>query len=159
MPHLVILYTPNLDKPSEQGGVDMTALCRQLADTMIAQNDELDKPVFPIGGVRVLAYPAAHFAVADGGENGGPAGFAAGYSGDRAGYAFVFLNLRMGRGRSSAVHANVGKALEVRVKEFFAEQLATRPIGLTLQIDEGPEVFDAKNSSLHPMFNNTLINK
>jgi 5-carboxymethyl-2-hydroxymuconate isomerase len=153
MPHLVILYTPNLDKPKEQGGVDMTSLCRQLADTMIAQRDEADKPVFPIGGVRVLAYPAAHFAVADGGENGGPAGIASGYTGNHAGYAFVFLNLRMGRGRSSVVHTNVGKALEACVKEFFAEQLATRPIGLTLQIDEGPEVFDAKNSSLHPMFN------
>lgn len=159
MPHLVILYTPNLDKPLEQGGVNMTALCRQLADTMIVQRDEADKPVFPIGGIRVLAYPAAHFAVADGGEDGGAAGVAAGYTGEHAGYAFVFLNLRMGRGRSAEVHANVGKALEARVKDFFADQLAHRPIGLTLQIDEGPEVFDAKNSSLHPMFNHTLKDK
>ena len=29
MPHLVILYTPNLDQSvSDQGGVDMGALCR-----------------------------------------------------------------------------------------------------------------------------------
>ena len=27
--------------------------------------DEAGKPVFPIGGTRVLAYPAAHYAVAD----------------------------------------------------------------------------------------------
>jgi 5-carboxymethyl-2-hydroxymuconate isomerase len=153
MPHLVILYTPNLDHPPEQGGCDMTALCRALADTMIAQRDDADKPVFPKGGVRVLAYPAAHFAVADGGEHGGPAGQAAGYSGAHAGYAFVYLNLRMGRGRSSSVHARVGAALEACVKVHLADQLARRPIGLTLQIDEGPEVFDAKNSSLHPLFN------
>ncbi len=131
----------------------MTALCRALADTMIAQRDEADKPVFPKGGVRVLAYPAAHFAVADGGEHGGSAGLAAGYSGDHAGYAFVYLNLRMGRGRSAEVHARVGAALETCTKVHLADQLTKRPIGITLQIDEGPEVFDAKNSSLHPLFN------
>lgn len=146
MPHLVILYTPILDQPPDQGGSDMSALCRALADTMIAQRDEANKPVFPQGGVRVLAYPATHFAVADGGEHGGPAGKAAGYAGANAGYAFVYLNLRMGRGRSAAVHARVGAALEGCAKAHFADQLAKRPIGVTLQIDEGPEVFDAKNS-------------
>lgn len=148
MPHLVILYTPNLDLPADQGGTDMTALCRALADTMMAQRDEAGKPVFPVGGVRVLAYPAAHFAVSD----GGAAGLAAGYGGETGSYAFVYLNLRMGRGRSAAVHASVGAALEACAKAHFASQLAQRPIGVTLQIDEGPEVFDAKNSSLHPLF-------
>ena len=28
----------------------------------------------------------------------------------------------------------------------------SRPVGVTLQIDEGPEVVDAKNSALHPLF-------
>jgi len=153
MPHLVILYTPNLDQPLDRGGTDMSALCQALAQTMAEQRDEADKAVFPPGGVRVLAYPAAHFAVADGGEHGGPAGHAAGYTGAHAGYAFVYLNLRMGRGRSAAVHAHVGAALETCAKAHFADQLAQRPIGVTLQIDEGPEVFDAKNSSLHPLFN------
>ena len=46
---------------------DMSALCRSLADTMLAQRDEAGKPVFPTGGTRVLAYPAPHYAVADGG--------------------------------------------------------------------------------------------
>ena len=64
MPHLVILYTPQLDRDT-----DMTALCRKLADTMIAQRDESGKAVFPVGGTRVLAYPATHFAVADGGRH------------------------------------------------------------------------------------------
>jgi len=58
----------------------------------------------------------------------------------------------MGRGRSAAVHASVGQALEATAKTHFAPLLAQRPIGVTLQIDEGPEVFDAKNSSLHPLF-------
>lgn len=145
MPHLVILYTRDLDRPVSEGGSDMTALCRALADTMLACRDEAGQQVFPTGGVRVLAYPAAHSAVAD----GGLAGQAAGLGGD---YGFVYLNLRMGRGRSATIHTAVGQALEATAKAHFAPLLATRHIGVTLQIDEGPEVFDAKNSSLHPLF-------
>jgi 5-carboxymethyl-2-hydroxymuconate isomerase len=145
MPHLVILYTPNLDRPAAEGGVDMGGLCRALADAMLAVRDEQDQQVFPSGGTRVLAYPAAHSAVSD----GGAAGEAAGLGRD---YAFVYLNLRMAQGRSAAVHQRVGAALDACVKERFAEQLARRPIGITVQVDEGHEVFDAKNSSLHPLF-------
>ena len=145
MPHLVILYTPNLDRPAAQGGADMGALCRALADTMLAARDEQDRPVFPAGGTRVLAYPAAHAAVSD----DGAAGVAAGLGSD---YAFVYLNLRMARGRSAAVQQRVGEALKACVQAHLGTQLAARPIGITLQIDEGQEVFDAKISSLHPLF-------
>lgn len=145
MPHLVILYTGNLDQPAAQGGSDMKALCRKLADTMLAARDEQGKQVFPTGGTRVLAFPAAHYAVADDGS----AGRAAGGDGN---YAFVYLNLRMAKGRNPSVHEAVGKAVEATTRAHFAEHLATRHIGITLQIDEGHEVFDAKNSSLHPLF-------
>ena len=50
MPHLVILYTANLDKET-----DMTALCRTLADTMLEVHDEDGKQVYPTGGTRVFA--------------------------------------------------------------------------------------------------------
>lgn len=140
MPHLVILYTANLEPRT-----DMAALCRQLADTMLAVRDEAERQVFPTGGTRVLAYPAPHFALAD----GGAAGRAAGGSGD---YAFVYLNLRMGRGRSDATKNRAGNALLACVKAHFDPLIASTHLGLTLQIDEGPEVFDAKLSSLHPLF-------
>lgn len=145
MPHLVILYTPNLDRPVDEGGCDMSALCRALADTMLAVRDEDDRQVFPTGGTRVLAYPAAHCAVAD----GGTAGRAAGGDGD---YAFVYLNLRMGRGRSAATHRKIGDALLMATKSHFQPLFSRRHIGVTLQIDEGQEVFDAKHSNLHPLF-------
>jgi len=140
MPHLVILYTGNLDAVT-----DMTKLCRALADAMLSVTDEAGAPVFPTGGTRVLAYPAPHFAVADGGAAGRAAGF-------EADYGFVYLNLRMGRGRNAAVHLQAGQKLEAVAKAHFAPLFPVRPIGVTLQIDEGPEVFDAKNSSLHPLF-------
>ncbi|MBA2676363.1 5-carboxymethyl-2-hydroxymuconate Delta-isomerase [Ramlibacter sp.] len=133
MPHLVILYTPNLE-----AGADMTALCRALADTMLAARDETGKPVFPPGGTRVLAYPAAHYAVADGARD----------------YAFVYLNLRMAAGRSAASKKDAGDALMEVAKRHFAALLAERFISITLQIDEAPgQVYDAKHGNIHPLFN------
>ena len=141
MPHLVILYTGQLDAE-----VNMTTLCRQLADAMLTITDEQGKQVFPTGGARVLAYPAPHHAVAD----GGAAGLAAGGTGD---YAFVYLNVRMGRGRTEATQQRAGQTLSAVAQAFFAPVMAQRHIGITLQIDEGTEVFDAKHSNLHPLFN------
>ena len=132
MPHLVILYTPQLDTET-----DMSALCRALADAMLTVRDEAGKPVFPVGGTRVLAYPAAHHAVADGSRDA----------------AFAYFNVRMGRGRSPAVQQQAGELLASVVRTHFAPVLAQRPLGLTLQIDEGPEVFDAKLGNLHALFN------
>jgi 5-carboxymethyl-2-hydroxymuconate isomerase len=141
MPHLVILYTPNLDAKT-----DMSALCRCLADIMLAQQDEAGKPVFPIGGTRVYAYPATHCAVADGGR----AGKTVNGSSD---YAFVYLNVRMAAGRSEAVKKRAGDEMLAGVKTHFDELLKTSPIGITLNIDESPgQVYDGKLSSLHPLF-------
>lgn len=144
MPHLVILYTPQLDAETELG-----ALCRRLADTMLAQRDEAGLPVFPPGGTRVLAFPAAHHAVSD----GGAAGRAAGGDGD---YAFVYLNLRMASGRPPAVVRAAGESLLADVKAHFAPLLARRHLGITLQVDEGAPAFDGKYSNLHPLFNKTV---
>jgi 5-carboxymethyl-2-hydroxymuconate isomerase len=131
MPHLVLLYTPNLETE-----LDMSGLCRALADAMLTVRDEAGAQVFPTGGTRVLAYPAAHFAVADG-------------SGD---FGFCWLNLRMGRGRSEATQQAAGQAVLEAAHERFAPVLARRHVGLTLQVDVGAEVFDAKFGNLHPLF-------
>lgn len=131
MPHLVILYTPQLDAETDIG-----ALCRTLAETMRACRDDDDKPVFPLGGIRVLAYPAAHYAVADG-------------SGD---FGFVYLKLRMARGRSAGTRQRAGEALVTAARTHFARLLEERLLGLTLQIDEGVETFDAKFGNLHAHF-------
>ena len=61
MPHLVVLYSGNLESET-----DMSGLCRRLADAMLTVRDESSQQVFPTGGVRVFAYPAPHHAVADG---------------------------------------------------------------------------------------------
>jgi 5-carboxymethyl-2-hydroxymuconate isomerase len=131
MPHLVVLYTPQLEAQA-----DFPRLCRRLADAMLSVRDESGAQVFPTGGTRVLAYAAAHYAVADG-------------SGD---YGFIYFNVRMAKGRSAAVHKAVGETLAAAVREELAPLLATRPVGLTLQVDESHEVFDAKLGNLHALF-------
>ncbi len=132
MPHLVILYTPNLEATA-----DMSLLCRKLADAMLAVRDEDDKQVFPTGGTRVLAYPAAHYAVADGKRD----------------YAFVYMNIRMASGRSDATKKRAGDAVLAGAKAHFDPMMAQRLIGITVQVDESPgQVYDGKHSNIHPLF-------
>src|SRR5438046_5470378 len=121
MPHLIVLYSANLE-----GETDMSALCRRLADAMLTEQDEQRQQVFPTGGVRVFAYPASHYALADGQRD----------------YAFVYLNLRMGRGRTAATKQRAGETLLAAAKATFEPLFATRYLGLTLKVDGGKEVFD-----------------
>ena len=148
MPHLVILYTGQLDAET-----NMKVLCRDLADAMLTVLDESGKQVFPTGGTRVMAYPAPHYAVADGGAAGRKAAqFDHNPQGGSEDYAFVYLNVRMGKGRSEATQKRAGDILVEVTKQHFAELFAKRHIGITLQIDVGPEVFDLKHSNVHPLF-------
>src|SRR3569833_3822716 len=120
MPHLVILYTNNLETQT-----DKSALCRKLADAMLTVTDDDGQAVYPIGGVRVLAYPAAHYAVSDGQRD----------------YGFVYLNLRMGRGRSDASKKRAGEALRSVVQGRFYVVLAFRFVGVFFLFVVGLVVF------------------
>jgi 5-carboxymethyl-2-hydroxymuconate isomerase len=131
MPHVTIQYSANLDPEANMG-----VLCAALAEVIRAQRDEQGKRIFPIGGTRVMAYPATAFAVADGAP-------------DRA---FVYLNVRIAQGRTAAQVAATGEALMATVRSHFAALFASRALGITLQIDEGEPRFDAKHSNLHPLF-------
>lgn len=134
MPHMTLSYSPDVEHD-----VDMPALCRALADTITAQRDEAGWPIFPTKGTRVLTYPAAHAAIADG-------------QGD---YGFVYANLRIAAGRSTAAQQALGDALLAVLKTHLDPLLARRPVGVTLQIDQSPgQVYDAKHGSLDALFKN-----
>jgi 5-carboxymethyl-2-hydroxymuconate isomerase len=134
MPHLVLLYDAALEARADIG-----RLCRTLADTLVAARDGAGRPVFPPGGVRVFAYPAAHCAVADG------------VTAPQAG--FVYLNLRIAAGRDAATISEVGSLLKARTSEHFASLLAVSTLGITLQIDESrQQVYDARLGNLHARF-------
>jgi 5-carboxymethyl-2-hydroxymuconate isomerase len=132
MPHVVLQYTANLEPE-----VDMPTLCREIAGVLVAQKDEAGAAVFPVGGTRVLAYPAQVYAVADG-------------KGD---YGFCYINIRIAAGRSAAAKKRAGDAVLAAVQARFAAAFAQRSIGVTIQIDESPgQVYDAKHSNLHSLF-------
>lgn len=140
MPHLIITYTGQLDNE-----VDMNGLCRELANAMLSVKDDAGQQVFPTGGVRVMAYPAPHYAVSD----GGAAGLAAT---GRSDYAFMYLNLRMGRGRSAQAQQRAGEVVSEATHRFMADVFARRYVGITVQVDVGQEVYDNKHSNIHPLF-------
>ncbi|MDB5743036.1 MAG: 5-carboxymethyl-2-hydroxymuconate isomerase [Polaromonas sp.] len=127
MPHLKIEYTANLE-----AAADMGALCRRLAATLVALRHDDDGPLFPVAGTRVMAWPAPHFAVAD----GEPA------------RAFIYLNLRVTPGRSEALLRRAGDALLASAKTHLAHAFASQAIGLTLQIDEGAPAYEGKHNNL-----------
>jgi 5-carboxymethyl-2-hydroxymuconate isomerase len=134
MPHVVVQYSANLET-----GVDMPALCRDIATVLIEQKDETGGPLFPPGGTRVLAYPAQVYAVADG-------------EGD---YGFCYINIRVAAGRTRAALQKSGDAVLAKVQARFAECFEKKLAGVTIQIDEsGPgQVYDAKHNNLHALFN------
>lgn len=140
MPHLTIHYTGQLDHEA-----DMPALCRTLADALLGLRDDAGQPVFPQGGTRVLAYPATHYAVSDGGVAGRA-------TTGRDDYAFMYLNLRMGKGRSSETLQKSGDEVARVTHAFMAPVMAQRYLGITVQVDVGQEVYDNKHSNIHPLF-------
>lgn len=132
MPHVVIQYTANLESR-----VDMPQLCREVAATLIEQKDEAGGPLFPVGGTRVLAYPAQVYAVADG-------------KGD---YGFCYINIRIAAGRSDVKKKAAGDAVLARAQALFAPAFAAGHVGVTIQIDESPgQMYDAKHNNLHSLF-------
>ena len=140
-------------KRFDEAALIMATLPFALVDTMIQQLDEAGKQVFPTGGTRVLAYPAAHYAVADDGTAGRAAGKALGWAGGDAGdYAFVYLNLRMAAGRSDTIKNVAGDALLTRARAHFDPLFSQNHIGITLQVDEGHEAYNGKHSNIHPLF-------
>ena len=58
-------------------------------------------------------------------------------------------------GRSDAVKKAAGDALIEVLHRHFDPHLERDLIGITLQIDETPPVYDGRISSLHPHFNPT----
>lgn len=127
MPHLTIEYTANLE-----ASADMGRLCTTLAATLVALRHDDGTPLFPVIGTRVMAWPAPHFAVADGQP-------------DRA---FIYMNLLITPGRTPAMVARAGDAVLASVKAHLAPVFAAHAVGLTLQVQEGAPVYEGKHNNL-----------
>ncbi|RYE86570.1 MAG: 5-carboxymethyl-2-hydroxymuconate Delta-isomerase [Hyphomicrobiales bacterium] len=123
MPHINIEYSANLDS-----SVDFDALCRLVLKTA------LDTGIFEPGAVRVRAFRAEHYAVAD----------------DLPDNSFIDLSCRIGAGRSPADKQATGEAIFEAVAQHVNQLLATQHFALSLEIREIDPVLSWKRNSIHP---------
>lgn len=94
--------------------------------------NDASEPVFPLTGTRVMAWPAAHYAVADGAP-------------DRA---FIYLLLRIKPGRSDAIKKKAGDAVLAAALAHLEPVFAQHAVGLTLEVDEGAHIYEGKQNNL-----------
>ena len=129
MPHLSIQYSPQLAQRH-----DMAGLCKQLREVMI------DQGCFPVGGIRVRAWPTPAEALADGHPNN----------------CYADMILRMGTGRTTEAKQAAGAALMAGVEAFFASELKAGHMMLALEIVEINGEMSWKTNTVHARLGGTL---
>ncbi|MCE6078029.1 5-carboxymethyl-2-hydroxymuconate isomerase [Agrobacterium vitis] len=123
MPHFNIEYSSNLD-----GRVDFDALCGRILDELLATG------LFEIGAVRVRAFRAEAYAIADRlPEN-----------------TFIDMSFRVGVGRSAEDKKRVGERIFAVVTEELATLFETPHFALTLEIREIDPDLSWKKNAIHP---------
>lgn len=127
MPHLTIDYSANL---AARG--DIAGLCNKLAACLVAERVD-DKQVYPTGGIRVRAFAADAWCVADGSVDG----------------AYLHAALKIAAGRAESTKRATGDALFETMKEHFADLYERMGLALSLEIGEFGEAGTWKHNNLH----------
>lgn len=130
MPHLTLEYSANI-----RANADMKTLCTKLAHCLIAQQVD-GKAVYPIGGIRVRAFPAEDYCIGDGTVEA----------------AFVHAAFKIGAGRSEQTKTSTCDALFEIMKEHFAQIYGQTGLALSLEISEFSEAGTWKHNNLHARF-------
>ena len=123
MPHLHMEYSANLE-----AHVDMTALCRQVRTTILSTG------LFETGAVRVRAYRADHWSIAD----------------DLAENSFLDMEFRIGKGRSADEKKAAGEAIFAATADFLKSRFETPHFALSLEIREIDADLSWKKNAIHP---------
>ncbi|WP_102223048.1 5-carboxymethyl-2-hydroxymuconate Delta-isomerase [Acidimangrovimonas sediminis] len=122
MPHLHIEYSPGLAARADIGD-----LCRAVHGAMVTSG------IFPLAGIRVRAFAADHWIVADGiAEND-----------------FVAMTLSVGVGRSKPALYEAGAAIFAAARRALAGPLATEHFALSLEIREIDPELSWKDTPIH----------
>ena len=123
MPHFSIEYSANLDQT-----VDMMEICGLVSRTI------LETGLFEMGAVRVRAFRAEAYAIADGlAQNG-----------------FIDMSFRIGRGRSAEEKKRTGEAIFAAVSQHLEALFATPHFALSLEIREIDAELSWKKNAIHP---------
>jgi len=123
VPHFSIEYSANLDQT-----VDMMEICGLVSRTI------LETGLFEMGAVRVRAFRAEAYAIADGlAQNG-----------------FIDMSFRIGRGRSAEERKRTGEAIFAAVSQHLEALFATPHFALSLEIREIDAELSWKKNAIHP---------
>ena len=122
MAHLVIQFSPELSK-----NYNFDNLVNSLRTIMIKTG------VFPVGGIRVRAWPTVYSSIADGNQKN----------------KYVDILLRMGKGRSLEEKKNVGEEIISFCKIFFKQETEKDYFALSLEIIEIDAELSWKFNTIH----------
>jgi 5-carboxymethyl-2-hydroxymuconate isomerase len=122
VPHIVIEYSANL-----RDSVDFPGLLAALRASALATG------VFPLGGIRIRAYQADHYLVADGHPDN----------------AFVHIMLRVGHGRDLETRKRACDAIFATATAQLAPVFDRIPLGISLEMQEIDAVLTCKKNNLH----------
>ncbi len=122
MPHVLVEYSANLAPQ-----LDFPAFLRALRDSALATG------VFPVGGVRVRAYQADHYVIADGHPDN----------------AFVHIMLRVGHGRDLETRKRACDAIFATACAELEAVYNRIPLGISLEMQEVDAVLTCKKNNLH----------
>lgn len=123
MPHLTLEYSANIE-----GRADIAALCRELHGAVMASG------LFELGAVRVRAFAAQHFAVADLDPRN----------------SFIDLSFRIGEGRTPADVKAAGELIFAAATKHCFGLLAEPHFALSLEIREINSKLSWKKNAIHP---------
>ncbi|MEL4072634.1 5-carboxymethyl-2-hydroxymuconate Delta-isomerase [Ochrobactrum sp. GPK 3] len=123
MPHFTMEYSANLDM-----AVDFDGLCEAVHATM------METGLFELGAVRVRAFRAEAYAVADLLADNG----------------FIDMSLRIGHGRSEDEKRRAGEAIFATVSAFLNPLFQTPHFALTLEVREIDPNLSWKKNAIHP---------
>lgn len=114
MPHFIIEYSANLEN-----AVDIPALCNLVRETA----SEID--TFPTAGIRVRAFKADHYSIADGDPKHG----------------YIDISIRLRGGRAMDVKRDATRKVFDAVTLFMAPVMAKESVALSLEMrDIDPEL-------------------
>jgi len=122
VPHLFVEYSANIER---------NIALDDLLDKLYAS--ALDTGVFPMGGIRVRAFKAEHYRIADCDSQNG----------------YVHVTAMIGHGRPLDVRRRVGEQLLDTLTSHLGELFDTSPLAISLNIQEFHPELNFKKNNLH----------
>jgi 5-carboxymethyl-2-hydroxymuconate isomerase len=122
VPHVLIEYSANLDTQ-----LDFPGFLTALRDAALATG------IFPLGGIRVRAYQADHYLIADGDVDN----------------AFLAITLRIGHGRDFETRKRASDAIFAKACESLEALYNRIPLGISLEMQEIAATLTYKKNNLH----------